>query len=304
NWTRSEVLRYGENSHQRAALYASPNGVGIAQARQLQGKEMSYNNYVDADAALRAAYDHATPTIAIIKHANPCGIATAATIAEAHVLANACDPASAFGGVIASNRPITREAAESISSVFTEVIVAPGFEPGALEVLARKTNLRLLELPVGFGDGATEFRRISGGLLVQTVDRQFTPALQWKLVAGDPADAATLADLEFAWIACRAVKSNGILLASNGAAVGIGMGQVNRVDSCKLAIDRAGDRVRGSVAASDAFFPFADGPQLLLDAGVKAVVQPGGSVRDDEVIAAAEAAGVTMYVTGERHFFH
>ncbi|MEO5535604.1 MAG: bifunctional phosphoribosylaminoimidazolecarboxamide formyltransferase/IMP cyclohydrolase [Pseudolysinimonas sp.] len=304
NWIRSEVLRYGENSHQRAALYASPNGVGIAQARQLQGKEMSYNNYVDADAALRAAYDHATPTVAIIKHQNPCGIATASTIAEAHALANACDPVSAFGGVIASNRPITREAAESIAPIFTEVIVAPGFEPGALDVLAGKTNLRLLELPDGFGDGATEFRRISGGLLVQTVDRQFAPALQWKLVAGDPADAATLADLEFAWIACRAVKSNGILLASNGAAVGIGMGQVNRVDSCKLAIDRAGDQARGSVAASDAFFPFADGPQLLLDAGVKAIVQPGGSVRDDEVIAAVQAAGVTMYFTGERHFFH
>jgi len=304
SWQRADVLRYGENSHQRAALYVSPNGVGIAQARQLQGKEMSYNNYVDGDAAVRAAYDHATPTVAIIKHANPCGIATAASIAEAHALAHACDPVSAFGGVIASNRPITREAAESIAPIFTEVIIAPGFEPGALEVLAGKTNLRLLELPEGFGDGATEFRRISGGLLVQTVDAQFTPALQWKLAAGPAADAATLADLEFAWRACRAVKSNAILLAKGGASVGVGMGQVNRVDSCKLAVTRAGERAAGSVAASDAFFPFEDGPQILLDAGVRAIVQPGGSVRDGETIAAVEAAGVTMYFTGERHFFH
>jgi phosphoribosylaminoimidazolecarboxamide formyltransferase/IMP cyclohydrolase len=304
SWQRADVLRYGENSHQRAALYVSPNGAGIAQARQLQGKEMSYNNYVDGDAAVRAAYDHETPTVAIIKHANPCGIATAATIADAHALAHACDPVSAFGGVIAANRVITREAAESIAPIFTEVIIAPGFEPGALEVLAGKTNLRLLELPAGFGDGGTEFRRISGGLLVQTVDTQFTPALQWRLAAGPAADAETLADLEFAWRACRAVKSNGILLASGGAAVGVGMGQVNRVDSCKLAVARAGDRARGSVAASDAFFPFEDGPQILLDAGVKAIVQPGGSVRDDETIAALTKAGVTMYFTGERHFFH
>ncbi len=304
SWARADVLRYGENSHQRAALYTSSNGSGIAQARQLQGKEMSYNNYVDSDAAVRAAYDHAGPTVAIIKHANPCGIATAATIGEAHALAHACDPVSAFGGVIASNRPITREAAESIAPIFTEVIIAPGFEPGALEVLAGKTNLRLLELPSAFGDGGTEFRRISGGLLVQTVDTQFAPALQWKLAAGPAVDAATLADLEFAWRACRAVKSNAILLASGGASVGVGMGQVNRVDSCKLAVERAGDRARGSVAASDAFFPFEDGPQILIAAGVVAIVQPGGSVRDAETIAAVEAAGITMYFTGERHFFH
>jgi phosphoribosylaminoimidazolecarboxamide formyltransferase / IMP cyclohydrolase len=304
SWERADVLRYGENSHQRAALYTSPNGAGIAQARQLQGKEMSFNNYVDGDAAVRAAFDHETPTVAIIKHANPCGIATAATIAEAHALAHACDPVSAFGGVIASNRAITREAAESIAPIFTEVIIAPGFEPGALEVLSGKTNLRLLELPADYGDGGTEFRRISGGLLVQTVDRQFAPALQWKLAAGAAVDEATLADLEFAWRACRAVKSNAILLASGGASVGVGMGQVNRVDSCKLAVERAGERAHGSVAASDAFFPFEDGPQLLIDAGVRAIVQPGGSVRDAETIAAVERAGITMYFTGERHFFH
>jgi phosphoribosylaminoimidazolecarboxamide formyltransferase/IMP cyclohydrolase len=259
---------------------------------------------VDADAALRAAYDHETPAVAIVKHANPCGIATAATIAAAHVAAHACDPVSAYGGVIAANRPITREAAESIAPIFTEVVVAPEFEPEALEVLLAKKNLRLLRLPTDYRRGGTELRLVSGGLLMQTADAQFAPADEWKLVAGEAADAQTLADLEFAWRACRSVKSNAILLARDGASVGVGMGQVNRVDSCRLAVDRAGERASGSVAASDAFFPFADGAQLLIDAGVRAIVQPGGSIRDDEVIAAAAAAGVTMYFTDERHFFH
>ena len=303
-WERAAVLRYGENAHQRAALYRSPHGAGIAQATQLGGKEMSYNNYVDADAALRAAYDHEAPAVAIIKHANPCGIAVGDTIAAAHAAAHACDPVSAYGGVIAANRPITREAAESIAPIFTEVVVAPGFEPEALEILTAKKNLRVLELPEGYARAGTELRPISGGALIQTTDAQFALATGWTLAAGEPADAATLADLEFAWRACRAVKSNAILLAHDGASVGVGMGQVNRVDSCRLAIDRAGDRARGSVAASDAFFPFADGAQLLIDAGVRAIVQPGGSIRDEEVIAAAQAAGVTMYLTGERHFFH
>ncbi|HTL40803.1 MAG TPA: bifunctional phosphoribosylaminoimidazolecarboxamide formyltransferase/IMP cyclohydrolase [Pseudolysinimonas sp.] len=303
-WTRRSVLRYGENAHQHAALYGSPQGGGIAQATQLGGKEMSYNNYVDADAALRAAYDFEAPAVAIIKHANPCGIATAATVAEAHALAHACDPVSAYGGVIAANRPITREAAESIAPIFTEVVVAPGFEPGALEVLQAKKNLRLLQLPADYARGATELRQISGGLLLQTADASFAPASAWRLVAGPAPDEATLADLEFAWRACRSVKSNAILLASGGASVGVGMGQVNRVDSCRLAVERAGDRAAGSVAASDAFFPFADGAQILMEAGVRAIVQPGGSIRDEEVVAAAQAAGVTMYFTDERHFFH
>ncbi|CAN5370081.1 bifunctional phosphoribosylaminoimidazolecarboxamide formyltransferase/IMP cyclohydrolase [soil metagenome] len=303
-WQRDNVLRYGENSHQRAALYRSPHGAGIAQAIQLGGKEMSYNNYVDADAALRAAYDLETPAVAIIKHANPCGIATATTIAAAHVAAHACDPVSAYGGVIAANRTITKAAAESISPIFTEVVVAPGFEPEALQILQAKKNLRLLQLPEGYGRAPTELRQISGGVLTQTADDHFEPALQWKLVAGEAAAAATIADLEFAWRACRSVKSNAILLAHDGASVGVGMGQVNRVDSCKLAVERAGERAAGSVAASDAFFPFADGAEILIQAGVRAIVQPGGSIRDDEVIAAAQAAGVTMYFTGERHFFH
>ncbi|WP_353987341.1 bifunctional phosphoribosylaminoimidazolecarboxamide formyltransferase/IMP cyclohydrolase [Ruicaihuangia caeni] len=299
-----QVLRYGENSHQSAALYVGDGAAGIAQAVQLHGKEMSYNNYVDADAALRAAYDHTQPAVAIIKHANPCGIAIGDTIAAAHRLAHECDPVSAFGGVIAANRTITREAAESIKDIFTEVIVAPGFEPGALELLTQKKNLRLLQLPDDYERDELELRQISGGLLVQEPDDHFAPASEWTLATGRPADDATLADLEFAWRAVRAVKSNAILLASGGASVGVGMGQVNRVDSCHLAVQRAGARAAGSVAASDAFFPFADGLQVLIDAGVKAVVQPGGSVRDAEVIEAAEKAGVTMYFTGERHFFH
>lgn len=307
---REAVLRYGENSHQRAALFSDGDEApGIAQAVQLHGKEMSYNNYVDADAAVRSAYDHERPAVAIIKHANPCGIAVAPVdagdpIAEAHRRAHACDPLSAFGGVVAANRTVTVGMAETIAEIFTEVIVAPAFEPGAIEILTRKKNVRLLELPADFARSPLELRQVSGGFLVQEADRHFAPATEWTLAAGEPADADTLAELEFAWRACRAVKSNGILLTRDGASVGVGMGQVNRVDSCRLAVARAGERAAGSVAASDAFFPFADGLQVLLDAGVRAVVQPGGSVRDDEVIAAAQAAGATMYVTGERHFFH
>jgi len=309
----SNVLRYGENSHQAAALYkTSGEGAvqGIAQARQLNGKEMSYNNFVDADAALRAAFDFIEPAVAIIKHANPCGVAIATEGAEDPILsayqkAHLCDPLSAFGGVIASNRVVTAKMAAAVSEVFTEVIVAPGFEPAALEILLAKKNLRVLSLPQNYSREALEVRQISGGLLVQQPD-VFTAfnTNDWKLVAGPKADAATFEELKFAWRASRSVKSNGILISKDGASVGIGMGQVNRVDSCKLAVERSVSRSRGAVAASDAFFPFADGLQILIDGGVRAVVQPGGSVRDEEVIAAAEAAGVTMYFTGERHFFH
>lgn len=306
---REQVLRYGENSHQRAALFTENEGVGIAQATQLHGKEMSYNNYVDADAAVRAAYDHERPAVAIIKHANPCGIAVAPVdavdpIAAAHELAHACDPISAFGGVIAANRTVTEAMAKTVSEIFTEVIIAPGFEPAALAILTQKKNVRLLVLPDGFEQNPVEQRQVSGGFLIQDADRSFAPANEWTLATGEAADAETFAELEFAWRACRAVKSNAILLTQGGASVGVGMGQVNRVDSCRLAVSRAGERAAGSVAASDAFFPFADGLQVLLDAGVRAVVQPGGSVRDEEIIEAAKAAGITMYFTGERHFFH
>ena len=312
--TQLAALRYGENSHQVAAVYGRDGGRGIAQAEQLHGKEMSYNNYVDADAALRAAFDHTSPAVAIIKHANPCGIAVAPeglapaeAIAEAHRRAHACDPVSAYGGVVAANREVSLEMAQTLSKIFTEVVIAPSFAPEALEVLSAKKNIRLLQLPADPALEEREVRQISGGFLVQSADRFEADASLlegWTLVAGAPASGQTVDDLEFAWRACRAVKSNAILLASEGASVGVGMGQVNRVDSCHLAVSRAGERAAGSVAASDAFFPFADGLEVLLEAGVSAVVQPGGSIRDEEVIAAAEKAGVTMYFTGERHFFH
>jgi phosphoribosylaminoimidazolecarboxamide formyltransferase/IMP cyclohydrolase len=307
SWDRAAVLRYGENPHQQAALYRSPGGGGLAGAEQLHGPELSYNNYVDTDAARRAAYDFADPCVAIIKHANPCGIALGADIAEAHRLAHACDPLSAYGGVIAANRPVTKELADQLSGVLTEVICAPDYDADALEVFKSKAKLRVLRCPPDERPPSVEFRAVSGGLLMQNVDRIDAagddPAT-WTLQAGEPADADTLADLGFAWRACRSVKSNAILLALGRATVGVGMGQVNRVDSARLAISRAGDRAKGSVAASDAFFPFTDGLEVLVEGGVKAIVEPGGSVRDDEVIAAAKSAGVTLYFTVTRHFFH
>ncbi|SDS34360.1 IMP cyclohydrolase /phosphoribosylaminoimidazolecarboxamide formyltransferase [Nocardioides scoriae] len=305
-WERDAVLRYGENPHQSAALYRNDLTPGLAQAEQLHGKEMSYNNYVDADAARRAAHDFDEPAVAIIKHANPCGIAVGADVAEAHRRAHECDPVSAFGGVIATNRPVSVEMARQVAEVFTEVVVAPAYDEGAVEVLQGKKNVRLL-VAEPLERGGVEMRPISGGLLVQErdgVDADGDDPDSWTLATGEAASPEVLADLAFAWKACRAAKSNAILLAKDGASVGIGMGQVNRVDSCRLAVDRAGERARGSVAASDAFFPFEDGPQILLDAGVAAIVQPGGSVRDELTIKAAEAAGVTMYFTGTRHFAH
>jgi phosphoribosylaminoimidazolecarboxamide formyltransferase / IMP cyclohydrolase len=318
-WTRTDVLRYGENPHQRAALYLRSGGVGdhggIADAEVLHGKAMSYNNYVDADAARRAVSGFSQPCVAIMKHANPCGIALGADLAEAHRLANACDPVSAFGGVIAANGTVTEEMAAQVAEIFTEVVVAPDFEPAALKILTAKKNQRLLRcrMPAALsaagalGGAGLDWRQVSGGMLMQTPDTGTEPgdsAASWRLVAGPAAHGDVLADLEFAWRACRAVKSNAILLASGLASIGIGMGQVNRVDSCRLAVTRAGDRAAGSVAASDAFFPFADGFQILADAGVRAVAEPGGSVRDDEVIAAAQASGVALYFTGVRHFYH
>ncbi|MEU5565735.1 bifunctional phosphoribosylaminoimidazolecarboxamide formyltransferase/IMP cyclohydrolase [Micromonospora musae] len=303
------ALRYGENPHQAAALYTDPDApAGLAQAEQLHGKEMSYNNYVDADAAWRAANDFTDqPAVAIIKHANPCGIAVGTDVAEAHRKAHACDPVSAYGGVIAVNRPVSVELARQVADIFTEVLVAPEFEAGAVEVLQAKKNLRLLRAPA-WNPPPAEWRQVSGGVLVQLADRidaDGDDPASWRLATGEPADEATLRDLAFAWRAVRAVKSNAILLAKDGATVGVGMGQVNRVDSAQLAVRRAGaDRASGAVCASDAFFPFADGPKILLEAGVRAIVQPGGSIRDEEVIAAAKEAGVTMYLTGTRHFFH
>ena len=308
---RRAVLRYGENPHQAAALYVDTANQkdSLATAEQLHGKPMSYNNYVDTDAALRAAHGFHSPAVAIIKHANPCGIAIGGgldPIADAHAKAHACDPVSAFGGVIAANRPITRGMAEQIAAVFTEVVVAPEYEPVALEILRRKRDLRILRTAAHSGVGV-EMRQICGGVLAQAADglsEEGDRTTGWTLVAGAPLDSGGLADLELAWHACRSVKSNAILLAQDGATVGIGMGQVNRVDAARLAVNRAGDRAVGSVAASDAYFPFADGLQVLIDAGVRAVAQPGGSIRDTEVVAAAVAGGITMYLTGVRHFAH
>ncbi|OYO10300.1 bifunctional phosphoribosylaminoimidazolecarboxamide formyltransferase/IMP cyclohydrolase [Enemella evansiae] len=305
-WDKVADLRYGENSHQSATLYRGASG-GLAGAEQLHGKEMSYNNYVDTDAARRAAFDFDEPAVAIVKHANPCGIAVDDDIAVAYAKAHASDPVSAFGGVIAANREVTTQMAEAVSEVFTEVIVAPSYAEGAVEILQGKKNIRILVCPADEHPDPVEFTMISGGVLMQDVDRfqaEGDDPATWTLAAGEAADEQTMADLAFAWKACRAVKSNAILLAHDGASVGVGMGQVNRVDSCRLAVERAGERAAGSVAASDAFFPFSDGPQILLDAGIKAIVQPGGSVRDEETIEACRKAGVTMYFTGTRHFFH
>ena len=308
SWRRSSLLRYGENPHQRAALYSDDVGwPGLAQAQQLHGKEMSYNNFTDADAAWRAAFDHERICVAIIKHANPCGIAISTeSVADAHRKAHECDPLSAFGGVIATNTEVTCAMAEQVAEIFTEVIVAPAYEEGAVAILARKKNIRVL-LAAEPAVGGVELRQISGGLLLQQRDGLDAPGddpSAWTLAAGPAADDATLAELLFAWRSCRAVKSNAIVIAADGATVGVGMGQVNRVDAARLAVERGGARVAGAVAASDAFFPFPDGLQTLTAAGVRAVVHPGGSVRDDEVTVAADAAGITLYLTGARHFAH
>ena len=306
-WSKISDLRYGENPHQSAAVFSDlSSNQGISSAKQHHGKEMSFNNFTDADAALRAAYDHSQPCVAIIKHANPCGIAIASDIQSAYSAANACDPVSAFGGVVAANRTVTVEIAKALSEVFTEVVVAPGYEAGAIEILTAKPSIRILELD-DYEIAKEELRPITGGLLIQDsdlIDASGDDSANWQQVCGGEISAQVKSDLEFAWRSVRSVKSNGILLAKSGASVGVGMGQVNRVDSAKLAVARAGERAKNSVAASDAFFPFADGLQILLDAGITAVVAPGGSVRDAEVIEAAKAANIAMFFTGVRHFSH
>ena len=307
-WRRTAVLRYGENPHQQAALYRDDAaGPGLAQAEQLHGKEMSYNNYTDADAAWRAAFDHEQTCVAIIKHANPCGIAiSSVSVADAHRKAHECDPLSAFGGVIAANTAVSVEMAETVADIFTEVIIAPAYEPGAVEVLARKKNIRVLVAaePQRRRHRVPPDQRWPAGAGARRARRRGRRSGQLDAGHREPADPATLADLVFAWRACRAVKSNAIVVAEDGATVGVGMGQVNRVDAARLAVERGGDRVDGAVAASDAFFPFPDGLETLTNAGVKAIVHPGGSMRDDEVTEAAAKAGVTLYLTGARHFAH
>jgi phosphoribosylaminoimidazolecarboxamide formyltransferase/IMP cyclohydrolase len=305
-WNRKSSLRYGENPHQNAAIYAESNS-GVVNAQQLHGKEMSFNNYTDADAAWRAVRDHKDPAVAIMKHANPCGIAVCALgVAVAYQHAHECDPVSAFGGVVAANRKVDLAMAEPLSKVFTEVLIAPDYDQDALELLMKKPSLRILKVKESSIE-AFELRPVSGGVLLQQsdlIDAIGDSPQNWQQVCGEKVDVQTMKDLEFAWRSIRSVKSNAIVLASMTTAVGIGMGQVSRVDSARLAVARAGARAKGSVAASDAFFPFADGLQILIDAGVTAVVQPGGSVRDEEVIAAAKAAGIAMFFTNTRHFSH
>ena len=305
-WSLKSSLRYGENPHQGAALYAGAHS-GVVNAQQLHGKEMSFNNYTDADAAWRAVRDHRDPAVAIMKHANPCGIAVCELgVSVAYQHAHECDPVSAFGGVVAANRKVDLAMAEPLSKVFTEVLIAPDYDQDALDLLMKKPSLRILKVDVGVPE-TFEFRPISGGVLLQQrdlIDADGDSPEQWKQVCGPQVDEQIMKDLEFAWRSIRSVKSNAIILASMTTAVGIGMGQVSRVDSARLAVSRAGVRAKGSVAASDAFFPFADGLQILIDAGITAVVQPGGSVRDEEVIAAAKAAGIAMFFTNTRHFSH
>ena len=305
-WKQENSLRYGENPHQSAAIY-SGGSAGIVGAQQLHGKEMSFNNYTDADAAWRAVLDHRDPAVAIMKHANPCGVAVCELgVAVAYQHAHECDPVSAFGGVVAANRKVDIAMAEPLSKIFTEVVIAPDYDADALELLMKKPSIRILKCDVT-SINPFELRPVSGGVLLQAtdlIDAHGDSPANWTQVSGEPVDVQTMKDLEFAWRSVRSVKSNAILLAKSTASVGIGMGQVNRVDSARLAVSRAGDRVAGSVAASDAFFPFADGLQILIDAGVRAVVQPGGSVRDEEVIAAAQKGGIAMFFTGTRHFSH
>lgn len=302
---RRAALRYGENPHQRAALYTYGVDIGLAAAEQLHGKELSYNNLLDTDAAWGMAVDLDDPAVAIIKHTNPAGYATGEDLPTAYARALEGDPVSAFGGIVAANRPLDRATAERIAEVFTEVVIAPGYDDDALEVLQSKKNLRILQMPDAQRPrGGWQLRSVAGGLLVQDLDVGEEPWGDWEVVTQARPDEQMLADLRFAWTACKHTKSNAIVLAKHGQVVGVGAGQMSRVDSVRLAVERSGERHVGAVLASDAFFPFRDGPDAAAAAGVAALVQPGGSVRDDEVIAAADEHGLVMVLTGRRHFRH
>jgi phosphoribosylaminoimidazolecarboxamide formyltransferase / IMP cyclohydrolase len=295
-------LRYGENPHQKAAMYADDSGSGVAHASQVQGKELSYNNIVDLQAAWDLAQEFEAPVCAIIKHTNPCGAATGATLAEAYVRALECDPVSAFGGVIGVNRPVDTAAATEMAKLFLEVIAAPAFHPGAKEVLSPKRNLRLVEVPAG--REIWVLKNISGGMLVQDADLHRLTEAELKVVTQRAPTVEEKRDLFFAWKICKHVKSNAILFARDGQTVGVGAGQMSRVDSCKVAAMKAQLPLKGTVAASDAFFPFPDGVEEIAKAGASAIIQPGGSVRDREVIEAADRLGLAMIFTGVRHFRH
>ncbi|MDR7542063.1 MAG: bifunctional phosphoribosylaminoimidazolecarboxamide formyltransferase/IMP cyclohydrolase [Armatimonadota bacterium] len=303
-WRKVRDLRYGENPHQRAAVYREPLAAAdsLAACEPLGGKELSYNNLLDAGAAWALACEFAEPAAVVVKHTNPCGCAAAATLGEAVEGALRGDPVSAFGGIVATNRPVDRDSAARLQDVFLEVVVAPGFEPEALEVLRRKRNLRLLTAEPG-GPGP-EIRTIPGGVLVQEPDRVTWDPQQLRVVTTRQPTEEEWRDLAFAWTVCKHTKSNAIVLARGREVVGVGAGQMSRVDSVRMAVWKAKDRARGAVLASDAFFPFPDGVEEAARAGVVAIVQPGGSVRDPEVVAAAERAGCAMVFTGVRHFRH
>ena len=305
-YRRVAPLRYGENPHQKAALYAPalPSSTGVCQAEQLHGRELSFNNYMDADAAWRTASDFGEQAVVVIKHANPCGLACDSDMVQAYLKAYEGDPVSAFGGIVGFNRTVTVDTAQAMAPIFYEVVVAPAYEPEALELLRQKRNLRILAVPQGPDNNVFDIRPLSGGLLVQTGDTLEEDPSAWQTVTHRAATGNEIRDLAFAWRAVKHVKSNAILLAKNGAMVGMGAGQPNRVTSVHLALRASGDKAAGSVLASDAFFPFPDGLQLAAEGGVTAVVQPGGSIRDQEVIDAANQAGVAMVTTGVRHFRH
>lgn len=298
------VLRYGENPHQSGALYQLVGQRGwLRTAKQLGGKELSYLNVLDADAAWQLVHCTDEPAAAVIKHANPCGFAVAPSIFEAYALAHACDPISAFGGIIALNREVTLDVANEISKTFTEVIIAPSFSPQACEVLSAKKNLRFIQADPPSND-SFHVRSVNGGILVQQRDRVDDMPDSWRVVTKRAPSSSELLDCIVAWKVCAAVMSNAIVIAQSRQVVGIGGGQQNRVDAARIAITRAGDRSIGAAAASDAFFPFADGLELLAASGVRTIIQPGGSVRDEEVIAAANAHDIAMLFTGTRHFRH
>lgn len=301
---REQTLRYGENPHQRGARYTVDGEHGWwSTIRQLGGKEMSYLNVLDSEAACKLAWSFDEPCAVVIKHANPCGLAIATTIESAYRNAHACDPLSAFGGVVAINREATVEMAHDLKEVFTEVLIAPSYEEGAVEILTAKKNLRILQANMPT-QSIQHVRQISGGFLVQDTDPVQRDTSAWQVVTTVQPTANQLRDCVTAWITCAAVASNAIVLVNDGCAVGIGGGQQNRIDAARLACERAGNRAHDSVAASDAFFPFSDGPQLLINAGVAVIVQPGGSQRDDESIALANNSGIAMIFTGTRHFRH
>ena len=306
-------LRYGENPHQRGAVYRENSVLwggqtwGIVAAEQLHGKELSYNNFLDADAAWRAALDFAEPTAVVVKHTNPCGLACHQDLTEAYRRALSGDPVSAYGGIVAVNRELTGEAAEEIGKTFYEIVIAPAFSEEALTILQKKKNLRILQLDEKAAAGcasALEYRRVSGGFLVQQPDAYLDDAIELQVVTKRPPSEQEMANLRFAWNVVKHVKSNAIVIVKDRTLLGMGAGQPNRVTSVHLALRRAEERARGAVLASDAFFPFPDGVELAADGGITAVIQPGGSIRDQKVIEAADARGMAMVFTGIRHFRH